>query len=186
MRWPNTLPYRRGRVDLTRAQPPLLEPTRGLPPGEGDDAAIKDELARRNARIAAESAQLIARGRASVLDLNGFVDNIVGTANIINFPVPEGNVAVLHGLAIVYSEPVLVDLSSVSLLIAGGGLPYVQSLTAFNRIVCGSLSEPFEISAVYVQSSESIIVSIANGGTIRYRCSVRLVGDMHSPRLGGV
>ena len=180
------VPHRRGRVDLVRAQMPLEKPTRGVPIGEDDTGLIREELARRNARIAAESVELIARGRATVLDLNGFVDNVVGAGQILSFTVPTGKVAVLRALAIVYSEPALVDLSQVTLLVSGSGLPYVLDIAAFQLVVCGSLSEPFEISEVYVQSTETVSVNIVNGGTIRYRCSVRVMGDMHTPRLGGV
>ena len=179
-------PARTGRVDLARARQPVQAPSRGQPPGVDDPALVAAALAQRNASIAADSAALIARGRSSVLDLNGVVDNAIGLTDVLRFTVPSNAVAIVSRMVVVYSEPFVSDLARVSLVIGASKIGYMSGQAAYGLVVGGSLAEPWELSEIYVSAGEDIVVSLINGPNTRYRCSARLVGELIQPRVGGV
>lgn len=142
-------------------------------------------------------AQVLAeRGTAETLERFGNARNGTAVTELISYQVPEGFLAEVRALAVVYSDPAFERLGGIGwrLRVAGSVPSQISSLarygwSATDRILCGvgSLSEPMEIESLYVRGGVVIALDVDPGlvAGLRWAVTCRVSGRLWRLSTGG-
>jgi len=177
---------RRG-VFLENDAAPLLRPIQSAPASAD---LVKSAAESLDARSKAATQQLVHHGTVGVIDILNTLRNLGAAANIIDFRVPNGQMAIITNVAVVCDNPGVTMCNAMvwRLLIDGQELPHMNTTLLFNRtgyrMNAGNVTRPMAITPAVAQSGQLVSIEIAVSSQITGNNVVftgRLVGRLVNP-----
>lgn len=172
-----------------RNKPPIsMTDTAGLPEKQSQEE-IQKQSEILIARSRAIAASLLHKGKEEPLDIVDYVQNpnTIIPSYLFNYVVPQGMIAMINRVGVIYSEPIISMTESVGwrLTVNGSSPPnilYGQSNYYWHSL--GSLERPMEIEPLWCQSGELIRVEISALAALfneRLCVTGRISGRLYQP-----